>query len=281
MQKRYILYLHSAVLLFGFAGLLGKLISEPPVVIVFSRTILAAIVLFVILKWQGEPVTITCRKDIFGFIGMGALLALHWLSFFQAIQVSTIAIGLLTYASFPVFVTLIEPAVFKTGLKFRDVLFAMIVMTGLLVIMPEYDFTNQITVGVLWGVLSGLSFAFLTVSNKRYSETYSSLKIAFYQNSIAAVILLPFFLIVPKQFTPMDIANLIILGVVCTALAHTLFIYSMRSVRAFTAGIAAALEPVYGMLLAIIVLGEIPSLRTIIGGLIILFIVGIVSAQSD
>lgn len=281
MRIKPIFQLHSAVLLFGFAGLLGKLITESPVVIVFGRTFLAACVLFVILMLHRESIAVFHRKDAVGFFSMGVLLAVHWLSFFQAIRVSTVAIGLLTYASFPVFVMVIEPIVFQKLLRKRDILYALAVMIGLLVIIPEYNFRNSITIGVLWGILSGFSFALLTVLNKRYSTVCSPLKIAFYQDGIASLILLPWFLLIPKDLSVGDVGYLLVLGIFCTAIAHTLFISSMRQVRAFTAGIAAALEPVYGVILALIALGEVPSSRTLIGGLIILGIVGVVTGQSD
>ena len=279
--KKSGLFLHLAVALFGLAGLLGKLISESPLTIVFFRTSIAAIILLSIIRVTFADIRTKFRSEGHLFLRMGILLALHWLSFFQAIRVSTVAIALLTYASFPVFVTLIEPVILKTNLKIRDVLLAIVVMTGLLIIIPEFNISNKLAVGVFWGVLSGFSFAILTVLNKLATVSHSSREIAFYQNSIAALILLPFLLITPQDFSATDIGYLIILGVFCTALAHTLFIAGMHDVRAFTAGIAAALEPVYGIILALFILQEIPLLRTVVGGLIILLTVGIVSAQTD
>jgi len=280
-RKKSGFYLHLAVVLFGLAGLLGKLITESPLTIVFFRTSIAAIIILGMMRYTGEEIKIKFRREWHLFLLMGILLALHWLSFFQAIKVSTMAIALLTYASFPVFVTLIEPVVLKTRLKAKDILFALVVMTGLLIIVPEFDFHNQYTVGVFWGIISGFSFALLTVLNKLMTVAHSSRKIAFYQNGIAALIVLPFFLITPKCLSLADIGYLVILGVLCTAMAHTLFIASMRYVRAFTAGIAATMEPVYGMILALIILQEVPALRTVVGGLIILGTIGIVTFRAD
>ncbi|MBN2601011.1 MAG: EamA family transporter [Candidatus Marinimicrobia bacterium] len=280
-RNHSIIQLHSAVLLFGFAGLLGKLITESPIVIVFGRTALAASGLFLILRYRRTISIPEQRRDIFGFIGLGMLLTFHWLSFFQSIKISTVAIGLLTYASFPVFVTILESLIFHQRLKWPDMLLSVIVMIGLLIIVPEYTFSNTITLGVVWGVLSGFSFALLTVINKVYADTYSALNIAFYQNGIAALILLPFALMIPKALSVSDIGYIFLLGIFCTALAHTLFIHSMRQIRAFTAGIAAGMEPVYGIMLALLILGEIPALRTVIGGVIILAVVGFVSCRSD
>lgn len=272
-NRKAIVQLHTAVLLFGFAGLFGKLITESPVLIVFGRTIVAAGMLVIIIKVQGNSLKPARVRDWVGFIGMGGLLALHWLTFFQSIRVSTVAIGLLTYASFPIFVTLLEPLLFRTRLAVTDLIYLFFVVIGLLVIVPEFSLVNRITAGVFWGVLSGLSFAVLTLLNKIYSRRYSPLNIAFWQDGIAALMLMPVVLIVPRRLSVTNFAYMLLLGIFCTALAHTLFIYSMRRVRAFTAGIAASLEPVYGIVLALIILHEVPALRTVIGGLIILIVV--------
>lgn len=278
-NQRAVLQLHTAVLLFGFAGLFGKLISESPVVIVFGRTIIAAVVLGIFIKAQGNSLKPAQTRGWAGFIGMGVLLALHWLTFFQSIRVSSVAIGLLTYAGFPVFVTLLEPLLFRNRLAVKDLIYLLFVVAGLLVIVPEFSLANRVTVGVFWGVLSGLSFAVLTLLNKIYSRSYSALNIALWQDGTAALLLLPVFLSIPRSLAVTDIGYLLFLGIFCTALAHTLFIHSMRRVRAFTAGIAASLEPVYGIILALIILREVPALRTVIGGLIILIVVALISAS--
>ncbi|MGC9363298.1 MAG: DMT family transporter [Fidelibacterota bacterium] len=280
-NRKAIMQLHTAVLLFGFAGLFGKLITAAPVVIVLGRTTVAAVTLSIIIKAQGYSLKPARVRDWGGFGGMGVLLVLHWVTFFQSIRVSTVAIGLLTYASFPVFVTLLEPLLFRTRLAVMDLIYLFFVVIGLLVIVPELSLANRITAGVFWGVLSGLSFAVLTLLNKSYSRRYSPLSIAFWQDGIAALLLLPAVLIVPCSLSVTDIGYILLLGIFCTALAHTLFIYSMQQVRAFTAGIAASLEPVYGIVLALIILREVPALRTVIGGLVILIVVASVSYRAD
>ena len=276
-----IIQLHLAVLLFGCAGLFGKLINEPPVVIVFGRTSLATIALFCIIKLQGNTIKFQGRRDIFGFTFMGLLLAFHWITFFKSVQISTVAIGLLTYASFPAFVTIFEPLFFNGRYNKRDIVYVFLVGLGLVIIVPQFSFENQITAGVFWGLLSGMSFAILTILNKQYGERYSAFTIAFFQDGVASVILMPFFLNSPKDLSGTDIGYIVILGIICTALAHTLFIQSMKKVRAFTAGIVACLEPVYGIILAGILLHEVPSLRALIGGLMIVLVVLKVSARPD
>lgn len=269
------------MLLFGLAGLFGKLIAASPVTIVFGRTAFASVVLWIVIRRYRIGLKFQDRRDIYGFLLMGMLLAVHWLTFFYSIQISTVAIGLLTYSSFPVFVTLCEPLFFKSRLKTVDVITALIVMAGMIVIIPKFDIRNNITQGVLCGLISGWTFALLTIFNKKYTSVYPALKIAFYQDFTACLILLPLIIIQAPRIAMNDFAYIVFLGIICTALAHTLFIHSMKHIRAYTAGIIASLEPVYGILLAILVLGEYPQLRTVIGGLLILGTVFWVTLRSD
>ena len=269
------------MLLFGLAGLFGKLIEASPVTIVFGRTAFASVVLWIVIRRYRISLKFQARRDISGFLLMGMLLAVHWLTFFYSIQVSTVAIGLLTYSSFPVFVTLCEPLFFKSRLKTVDVITALIVMAGMIVIIPKFDIRDNIMQGVLYGLISGWTFALLTIFNKKYISVYPALKIAFYQDLIACLILLPVIIIQAPRIAMSDFAYIAFLGIICTALAHTLFIHSMKHIRAYTAGIIASLEPVYGILPAILVLGEYPQLRTVIGGLLILGTVFWVTLRSD
>ena len=139
-------------------------------------------------------------------------------------------------------------------------------------LVPSFTLQNTTTVGVTWGVLSGATFALLSITNLWLGRTYSSLMISFYQNGTAAIVLLPiFFLIGPGVFwTPQKFLLLLLIGVICTALAHTIFIASMRTLTAQSASLVASLEPVWGIVFGVFLLGSIPTGRTLLGGAIIL-----------
>jgi len=140
--------------------------------------------------------------------------------------------------------------------------------------------SNSIFQGVVWGLLAGLSFSVLSIINRRLTQNHSSLLISFYLNVTAVVFLIPFLFIIPTFFNTRDILLLAFLGVFCTALAHTLFINGIKWISVRTASIISTLEPVYGIMIAMILLKEIPSLRTIVGGLIILGTASTVSLKS-
>ncbi|MFZ5354506.1 MAG: DMT family transporter [Bacillota bacterium] len=269
-SKSSLVPLHAAVMLFGIAGLFGKLIALPSIVIVFGRVLFAAVFLFFCTYTLKHDIRLKEKKDYVSMLLMGAILAFHWVSFFLSIQLSTVAIGLLTFSSFPIFVTFLEPVFFKIKLHVRNLLLAVVVVFGVILVVPVYEADKAMLAGALWGIMSGLSFAVLSLMNKRLAGIYSGLVISFYQDCIAAVILLPMVLYISPVFSAKDVLLLTVLGVVFTGVSHALFISSLANVKAHTASIIACLEPVYGILLGVLLLGENPGARSIAGGCIII-----------
>jgi len=258
--------LHAAVALFGFAGLFGKWIDLAPTTIVLGRTVVAATALGMLLALRGQS-----RGHFEWRLGLsGAVLAVHWIAFFQAIQVAGVAIGLLGFATFPVFVLLLEGIFLRRRTHPGDWVLAAIAMFGLVLLVPKFQFSDKITQGVLWGSLAGATFALLAVCNRALASRRLPAQIAFWQNACAAACLLPTAGFVPAVVTLRDLGFILVLGVVCTALAHTLFIRSLRVLSAHTASVVATMEPVYGIALAAVLLSETPDAATLVGGLLII-----------
>jgi drug/metabolite transporter (DMT)-like permease len=263
-----VLALHAAVALFGFAGLFGKWLTLPPYAIVLGRTAIAAAVLALVVaiqrgKFRTEP----------GLAQNGIVLAVHWVTFFEAIRVSSVAIGLLGYATFPLFVLGLEWLLLGRRSNRAEMLTALLVVAGLVVLVPSFSLQDRTVQGLAWGLVSGFMFALLTVRSRRFSANYTPSAIAFWQNLFAAMVLVPFAFVgrdALPAFSVRDATLLVVLGVFCTALAHTLFIASLRRVSAHTASVVAALEPVYGIALAAWLLHEIPTLRTLVGAAMII-----------
>lgn len=260
-------YLHVAVFLFGCAGVIGKALALPAIILVFGRTFFAAIALLIFLRQR----ILTSQLSFWALIFCGLLLAIHWLLFFQAILVSSVTIGLVGFASFPVFVTLIEPFIFNEKLTLRDLLLALSVIFGLWCLGSSHDWSGSISLGLFYGVASGLIFAVLVLANRLYTRDTLPVQLAFWQNTTAAIFLLPF---VPWSFAlslpPLVWAGLCVLGVIFTALSHTLFIMSLKQLTARLAAMTTMLEPVYGIFLAAIFLNEWPSARVLLGAGIVL-----------
>ena len=242
----------------------------PPAIIVFGRTLFASIALVTVLVILKYDLRVKSGRHLLGFVGMGAILAVHWTSFFYAVQISTVAIALLTYASFPVFVTFMEPFVFGERMRRIDIVISLVVFLGLVLIIPEFNLANNLTLGVVWGTFAGFTFAVLSIMNRKFVAGYSALTVALYQDGFACVLLLPFVGGSILVLSAREWGGLILLGVVFTALAHSLFIWGMRKVKAQLAGIIACLEPVYGILIALVLLQEVPSAREVVGGAVII-----------
>jgi drug/metabolite transporter (DMT)-like permease len=268
--KIALLQVHSSVFLFGLSGLFGKFLDLPATVIVLGRTGFATLALGLALGVTQRTGRLQSAKDLLGLAALGLLLGFHWVSFFYSIQLSTVAIGLLTFSSFPVFVTLLEPVLFHTAWQWRDGAIALLVVIGVSLVIPDYRLGSAATLGAVWGLLSGLSFALLQLLNKGYRQRYGAVAIAFYQDLFACLSLLVVAPIASMALSSRDVGLLLILGVLCTALAHTLFIESLAVLRTQTASVISALEPVYGIALAALLLGEIPAPRTLVGGGLIL-----------
>jgi len=261
--------LHVAVLLFGVAGLFGKLVPADSTIIVFSRTFIAALVIFLGLRFYGASLALASRRSLLLLLASGLVLALHWWAFFYAIQLSTVAVGLIGYATFPVFVTILEPMLSSQKYRAVDFASAVLVVIGLIFVAPGFSLADQQLVGLLWAVFSGALFAVLTLINRHLVVDHSSFVVVFYQLGVASLCMLPFAVGAAGGADAKTLWLLVTLGVFCTALPHTLFIKSLRNIKAQLASIVAALEPVYGIVLAAIFLHEIPSLAMLFGAALV------------
>lgn len=273
-RKQGLLLVHLAVLLFGFPGVISKLLPLNAVQLTWFRVFLATIGLMVVIFWQKEKINLSWSEDSLLILISGALLAFHWTAFFKSVQIATVAIGLLSYSTFPIFTVFLEPWLLKIKFNKGYLGFAIICFLGVAIMVPEVSFSNRIFLGVIWGIISGLSFSFLTIINRKLSSKYSSLVLAFYQDGLAMVILLPLLLglsqKIPWHFTTREVGLLLFLGLVCTAGAHTLFIYGLRFLEARLSSLISSLETVYGIVFGFLILREIPAFRTLLGGLLIL-----------
>ena len=261
MRNRFngLLAIHLAVFLFGVSGLFGKFLDLTPSLIVFGRTLFASIALAIALVSLKLEIKFKRRKDLLGFLLMGIVLAIHWVTFFHSIQISTVAIGLLTFSTFPIFVTFLEPLFFQERVRAFDIAISIVVFIGLVLVIPEFDLANNLTLGVFWGTVSGFTFAILSVLNRKSVANYPALTISLYQDAVACVLLLPFVGQTVLSVTPYELGQLVLLGVIFTALAHTLFIGGMLVVKAQLASVIACLEPLYGILLALVLLAFGPK----------------------
>ncbi len=261
------LKLHFSIILLGLTGVIGKYVQISPASIVFGRTAVAVLLLLVVIKFMGHPWP--SRKSFWTSFPVGLLLAVHWITFFHSIQVSSVPIGLLSFSTYPVFVAILEPLFNRTRFRLLDLFFAGLAFIGLLIVLQEDPAKHAVVAGVFWGILAGFTCALLTIWNKHRVRHEDPINMGMLQNFWAAIVSLPFAPVLAGAST-IDLGLLFCLGAFCTALAHCLFITSLKTVRAQVASIAVGLEPFYGILFATMLLHEWPTTWEIGGGLIIL-----------
>lgn len=270
-RSRSLAEIHLAVFLFGFPGLFGKWLALPAPLIVFGRVLFACLALAGLMaaRRAGE-LRPASRRDLVRLLLCGLILAVHWTMFFRAVQVSSVAVGLLAYSSFPVFTAFLEPFLARERWDPASLVYALACVFGIGLIVPAFDLSNAVVRGVLWGLGAGLTFSVLSIVNRSLAARQSSLTVAFYQDLFAALFLVPAVVRFGLPRSGRDWALIAVLGIFGTAAAHTLFIKGMREVGARTASILSSLEPVYGIGLAFLFLKESPSPRTLAGGAVVL-----------
>ena len=264
-----LLAVHSAVLIFGLTALFSKLISLTALEITLLRSVFAALVILAIFFWQKKPIKLSQTKDYGIVILLGVLLAIHWVTYFHAMQVSSIAVGVIALYTFPIITVFLEPLFHGERPHIKDVISAFTVLFGIYLLVPEFSLSNETTQGILWGVLSALFFALRNIVQGHYFRGYTARHSLFYQTLVTFIVLLPFSFEVIPAVTNIQWGQLLILGVFFTALPHTLFAFSLLNLKAKTVSLVACVQVVYATIFAALLLSEWPQLSTVVGGLIV------------
>ncbi len=268
--KSALLTLHLGAFMMGATGLFSKIIELPAWDITGYRTWIAAVVLFIWVWWRERNIALKAPRDYGRMLILGALLALHWVTFFYSMQVANIAVGMISLYAYPVVTVFLEPWIKRTQLDWRDVVSGVLVLVGIYWLVPEFDVSNNLTEGVIWGVISALTFAVRNLLLSYWFSNQTAARSMSYQVLIVALLMTPVLLLSNHQPTEKDWWLLICLGIVFTAVTHTLLGFSLRYLKAKTVGLVACLQPVYAVMYEIFLLHEIPATSTLIGGAIIM-----------
>lgn len=264
-----LLALHAGILLFGVTALFSKLIALPALEITLLRSLFAAGALWLYVRALGEPLALERRRDYAVVALLGALLAVHWATYFHAMQVSSVAVGVIALHTFPVITVFLEPLFHGERPRPGDVAGALAVLLGIYLLVPQFALDDATFQGVLWGVFSALLYALRNIVQRRYFRQYPAHRALFYQVLMVIVVLAPFGGGTAAQVSLWQWGQLALLGIAFTALPHTLFAHSLRHFKAKTASLVACLQVVYATVLATLVLGEWPGPSTVVGGLIV------------
>lgn len=267
--KRSLITLHLTVILLGGTGLFASVIPLNAIDITLGRSIFACIALGIFLRFSGETVLLNQPKDYGLALLLGILIAAHWATYFAAMQYAGVSVGMIALFTFPVITVLIEPIFEKISLVWQDIFSAIAVFVGVALLVPEVSLENDVTLGVLIGIISAILYAFRNLLHRQYFSHYSGAKAMTWQILVAALCLIPF--ASPKIYIADEHTwlLLLLLGTAFTALPHALVASALIYLRAKTFSLIACMQPMYGVVLAILLLNESPGIKALIGGILV------------
>jgi drug/metabolite transporter (DMT)-like permease len=257
--KDYLL-LHFIVLIWGVTSILGLLISLPSLELVFYRTLLAAIGVAVLMGIRKESLRVA-PMDLLKIIGVGVLISLHWIFFFWSAKVSTASVCLAGMATTSLWTSFLDPLINKKRIKPFEVGLGLLVISGLLVI---FQFENGYWLGLFMALAAAFLSALFSILNGRLTFRYSPYQITFYEMaaaSLVALLFLPLYSYIDGtaiQWTwkGLDWFWILILAGICTVYAFSVSVELMKRLSVFSINLTINLEPVYGILLAVLIFGE-------------------------
>lgn len=261
--------LNFAMLLISTSGALGKYIDMPVLVIIGYRALLAGVLLFFFCKWNKISFRLG-SKDRFTIILSGVLMGLHWVTYFYALKLSNVAIGMLSIFTYPVITSLLEPVLLKTKFKKIHVLLALLILAGIYFLVPDLSFENSYTKAVFLGIFSALCYSLRNLIMKTKVGDYNGSVLMWYQLVVVSIFLLPVLFILDSSGIQNQWLPMLTLALLTTAIGHTLFLASLKHFSTTTASIMSSIQPIYGIIIGMIFLNEIPSYTTLIGGVLIL-----------
>ena len=262
--------MHLTVILLGATALFSKLIPLSATDITFGRSIVAFAALALIVKMTEGNLKLKTSKDYVIALGLGLLMAAHWVSYFAAMQYSSVSVGMIALFTFPVIAVLLEPFFEGIRLVWQDLVSAMVVFIGIFLIVPETSLDNDITLGILIGVGSAFLYALRNLYHRKYFSHYSGAHAMAYQTLVIFLCLLFFVSEELFQASNQTYLSLLVLGTLLTALPHALIAASLKHLRVKTFSLVACMQPFYGVVLAILILDESPTWQTYVGGVLVI-----------
>ncbi|MHA7943475.1 DMT family transporter [Formosa sp. 3Alg 14/1] len=259
------LHVHLLVFIAGFTAILGELITIDAIALVWFRMLMATVLMYGYIYIKGISIKIP-PKDIARLSVAGIIIALHWITFFAAIKVSNISILLSMVSSGAFFASILEPIILKRKIIKYEMVFGSLVIFGVVLItQSELEYIE----GILLGILSAFLAALFAVLNGKYVKQFRPSVISIYE-FISGVIFITIFILIfgsgfSQEFFILKTSDwwyLFILASVCTAYAFIASVKVMEYISPYTVMLTFNLEPVYGIILAVILFPETEKMST-------------------
>lgn len=276
----YLLLLNLGMLFISTSGILGRYIALPPPISIWFRSLIALIILLLYSRYKKFSLKIEWEKHGLAVCWSGFLLALHWITYFFALQLSNVAIGMLSLFTYPIITVFLEPFFIPVKLQKRHLLLGFLIMIGIYILVPDFDIKNTATQGLLIGLFSAFTYSLRNLVIKKHNNIGNSSIQMIYQLAVIVILLIPVHWVYPDINISSEWPYLIVLGTITTALGHTLFLSSFSHFKISTASIISSIQPIFGVLLGVLFLSEIPDLKSMFGGILILVTVIIESRKS-
>jgi drug/metabolite transporter (DMT)-like permease len=258
-MKKAFIQLHIAVFLAGFTAILGKLILLNEGLLVWYRMLITSVTLGVILYFTKELQRLTI-KDTARMFGVGAIVGIHWITFYGSIKYSNVSVALTCFSAIGFFTAFLEPLFMKRRLDMGEILIGLLAIAGIYLI---FDFYPEYKFGILLGVISALLASIFPILNKILLDEFPAKTVTLYEMTggfIAVTFLIPLYLhFFPAAYylpTVNDWIWLLVLGWLCSVFTFILALNALKKLTPFTANLAYNLEPVYGILLAFVIFNE-------------------------
>lgn len=269
--NQHLLHLNFGIVLSGLTSLFPKIIALSPIEIVFGRSVVAAVALLLVILLSGTQLRLCGgRSDYWINAIVGILLVSHWVSLFHAIQISSVAVGIISLKCNVMMVALLEPLFFQQRITISDICIAAVILLGIYLMTPAFSLDNKTVLGILWGIFSAFCLALRNIIQKRYVVSRSSLSILLYQLIVVLIVTFPFisssFVAEARHWT----VEFILLGLLFTTVPHAILVRSLLNLKATTVSIFSSLQPIYAILFALLVLSEKPPIATLAGGTLVI-----------
>ena len=272
-NKKALIQLNIGMLFLSTSGVLGRYVTVDSTLTNLIRAAMALVIIWAYCSYQKNSFKLDHRKDLIVVLGSGVLLGAHWVTYFYALDYSNVAIALLSLYTYAGITALLEPLFLKTSFNKFDVFLSLIVLVGVLVMAPSFNLDNTYTKGILFGLLSSVLYTFRNIVISVPAKRYDGSILMVYQLVAMVAVMIPFMGFYDYTGLNEQLFWIFLLALFTTALGHTLFVKSFQALNPTTSSILSCIVPVYGILWAFLILGEVPSMKTIIGGAIILSVV--------
>ncbi|MCY3998243.1 MAG: DMT family transporter [Flavobacteriaceae bacterium] len=263
----------TASLLIATSGPLGRYIDLAPQIIIWCRSFIAIFVLGGYCIYKKYPLLKDLKNHKTGLLFSGILMGIHWVTYFIALKLSNVAIAALAVFTFPIMTVFLEPLIRKVSFQRIHLLFGFMIVLGVYFLVPEFNFKDQKTLGLIMGLISAFAYAIRNIMVKTKISDMEGSSVMFFQMIVVTVLLFPTMFYYPIENISSQWPFLLFLGIVTTSLGHTLFANSFKSFSTSNVSILNSIQPVFAILLALIFLNEIPQIQSIIGGSLILLTV--------